>query len=82
MATKLGSWRTCDLKTVAFLLYKGFEVVGFGREQGRAFFEFEDSDARKEVVLSLWNKHESVEPVAFLESLNRARDMVTQALKA
>lgn len=75
-------WRTCDIKTVAFLLYGGYQAVHVGRENTRVFFEFDDTRERKAAVLAFWNKQQRVEPVAFLESLNRARDMVTQVLKS
>ncbi len=75
-------WRTCDLKVIAFLLYMKFPVVEYGRNESRVFFEFDDNQARKDAVLSFWNKTEKVEPVAFLDSLNRARDMVTQAMNS
>lgn len=75
-------WRTCDIKVVAFLLYSGFKVASFARENQRAYFEFDDNVQRRDAVLDFWNKKASVEPVLFLDSLNRARDMVSQALKA
>lgn len=75
-------WRTCDLKAAAFLLYAGFAVVSMGKEQSRAFFEFDDTKERSNALLAFWNKEQRVEPVAFLDSLNRARDMVTQTLKS
>lgn len=74
-----GKWRTCDIKTVAFLLYSGFAVTAARQEHGRVSFEFEDGEERRDAVLSFWNKQQSVEPVAFMECQNRARDMVTQA---
>lgn len=75
-------WSTCDLKIVAFLLYAGHAVKSVAGDRGRVVFQFEESDERKSTVLAFWNKSQRVEPVAFLEAQNRARDMVSQALKA
>lgn len=69
------------MKQVAFLLYAGYSVLSLGQEQNRVFFEFEDTDARRADLMAFWNKEQRVEPVAFLDSLNRARDMVAQALR-
>ena len=79
--TTAKSWKTCDIKTVAFLLYAGYEVKGVAPDHGRAVFSFDDTAARMNAVLSFWNKKQRVEPVAFIECQNRARDMVTQAVK-
>ena len=80
--TTAEKWRTCDMKSVAFLLYAGFPVAAVGKDQGRVFFDFADTEERGAAVLSFWNKKTTVEPVAFTDSLSRARDMVTQALKS
>lgn len=81
-ATARSIWRTCDLKTVAFLLYAGYEVKSVVSDHGRAVFFFDESEARKNALLGFWNKAQRVEPVAFIECQNRARDMVTQAIKS
>jgi hypothetical protein len=74
------TWRTCDIKSAAYLLYAGYSILAVLPDHGRAVFVFGDSDARKEALLAFWNKNQRVEPVAFIECQNRARDMVTQAL--
>lgn len=82
MDTKTALWRTCDIKSAAFLLYAGFPVSSMGRENTRVFFEFEDTSQRRDALLGFWNREKTVEPVSFLDSLSRARDMVTQTLKS
>lgn len=82
MKQMVKSWKTCDLKTAAFLLYAGFPVARMSQEGQRAVFEFDDTVERQNAVLNFWNKKQKVEPVSFMDSLNRARDMVTQALRA
>lgn len=74
-------WRTCDIKTVAYLMYAGFSIVDVVPDHGRAIFLFEDTAERKEAVLAFVNKKQSVEPVSFIDCQNRARDLVTQAIK-
>lgn len=80
--TGVRPWRTCDLKVVAVLTLLGFPMLKYGKEGGRAFFDFEESDKRRDAVLSFWNKKLQVEPMAFLDSLSRARDLVTLALNS
>lgn len=75
------AWSSCDMKQVAFLLYAGYGVLDISLEQGRVYFKFEDTAARRAALLAFWNKEQRVEPVAFLDCLNRARDMVAQALR-
>ncbi len=70
------------MKSVAFLLYAGFPVASLGKDQSRVFFEFDDTAERKNAMLNFWNKAQRVEPVAFVDALNRARDMVSQTLKS
>lgn len=82
MTTMIERWRSSDMKTVAFLLYAGFSIVEVGRENSRVFFAFEDTQERRNALLAFWNKEQRVEPVAFIDALNRARDMVTQTLKS
>lgn len=79
--TVQASWSTCDMKQIAFLLYGAYVVVDITLEQGRAYFHFEDTLARRAALMAFWNKEQRVEPIAFLDSLNRARDMVAQALR-
>lgn len=82
MTTKMNGWVSCDMKVVAFLIHEGFEIIEVGKRENRAFFEFKDTPERRDAVLGFWNKTKTVEPVAFLDSLNRARDMVAQAMRS
>ncbi len=82
MTTRESGWVSCDLQVVAFLIHEGFSVTKLGKHENRAFFEFEDSVKRRDAVLGFWNKTKTVEPVAFLDSLRRARDMVAQAMRS
>jgi len=76
------TWRTCDIKTVAYLIYAGYAVRNVLRDGNRAVFSFDETEERKTSVLAFWNKEQRVEPVAFIECQNRARDMVTQVIKS
>ena len=76
------AWKTCDIKTVAFLLYAGYAVRNVSRDGNRAVFAFDDSPARSSAVLAFQNRQQRVEPVAFIGCQNQARDMVTQAVKS
>ena len=78
--TTSATWRTCDLKAVAFLLYSGHPVLDVLPDHGRVLFVFADSQERKNMLLSFLNKEQRVEPIAFIECQMRARDMVTQGL--
>lgn len=75
-------WRSCDLKTVAFLRYAGFAIINIGKEQSRVYFDFEDTVERKSSLLSFWNREQRIEPIAFVDSMNQVRDMITQALRS
>lgn len=70
------------MKTAAFLLYAGYAVKAVEKQDRKIYFVFEDSPARHAALLAFWNREQRVEPVAFLDSLNMARDIVTQALKS
>ena len=75
-------WRTCDIKTVAFLLYAGYSVRNVSRDGNRAVFIFDDTRGRSSAVLSFQNRQQRVEPMAFIACQNQARDMVTQVVKS
>lgn len=79
--TTAKSWKTCDIKTVAFLIYAGFPIRNVSRDGNRAVFAFDDSSERSSAVLAFQNKQQCVEPVAFIGCQNQARDMVSQVVK-
>jgi hypothetical protein len=72
-------WATCDLKIAAFLIHSGFEVRSFKRSGEKVMFEFDPSSSLDQTVMSFINKKTSVEPLSFMDSVSRARDLVSLA---
>lgn len=80
--TARAPFSTCDLKIAAYLIHSGFEVRRWVKSGERVFFDFDATPAQEQAVMSFVNKKTNVEPLAFMESMSRARDLVTLAKKS
>lgn len=80
--TAVRTWRTSDMKNAAVLLLFGHKLVRYGKENGRAFLDFEESDARERTIIKFWDHDLPVDALSYNESLNRARDLIIKALNS
>lgn len=73
------TWKTCDLQTIQFLLYKGHEAVDSKVDGSRVFILFSDDGSIGQEVKDFRGRKVMVEPMLYNECRRRAMNMIENA---
>lgn len=75
----MNTWKTSDLSTIQFLLYKGHENVDSKVEGSRVFIVFADKGTLAQEVKDFRGRKMTVEPVLYNECRRRALNIIENA---
>lgn len=72
----MSTWKTCDLPTIQFLLYRGHEAVDNSVDGARVFIVFKDDGNVAQSVKDFRARKTMVEPMLYNECRRRALNII------
>lgn len=75
----MNTWKTCDLPTIQFLLYRGYQQVGHKLDGSRVFLLFADDGGIGNQVKEFRSRKTMVEPMLYNECRRRALNIIENA---